>query len=178
MTVARGFFTSGQGNADESRASRFVLKDYVNGKLLYCHPPPGFSAADFNAENWDLQAQEVRKKAPTTRVRKNADTYIHNVAPSEPGIGAPRAQQSRTAASLDSSFFSSPHVAGQVRAQGPAGQAAPAGGFTRSTVPYLKDAVNDDGTVVSARKAHSAGDSSKKHFKPRRAKQRSGRGYE
>lgn len=37
---ARGFMTQGFGSADESRASRYILKDYVNGKLLYINPPP------------------------------------------------------------------------------------------------------------------------------------------
>lgn len=37
---ARGYMTQGFGSADESRASRYILKDYVNGKLLYVNPPP------------------------------------------------------------------------------------------------------------------------------------------
>ncbi|QLG71131.1 hypothetical protein HG535_0B01690 [Zygotorulaspora mrakii] len=37
---ARGYMTQGFGSADESRASRYILKDYVNGKLLYINPPP------------------------------------------------------------------------------------------------------------------------------------------
>jgi large subunit GTPase 1 len=38
---ARGFTRTGQGQPDESRAARYILKDYVNGKLLFCMPPPG-----------------------------------------------------------------------------------------------------------------------------------------
>lgn len=37
---ARSFYKTGAGNPDESRAARYVLKDYVNGKLRFCHPPP------------------------------------------------------------------------------------------------------------------------------------------
>lgn len=37
---SRGYMTQGFGSADESRASRYILKDYVNGKLLYINPPP------------------------------------------------------------------------------------------------------------------------------------------
>ncbi|KAG7663005.1 uncharacterized protein J8A68_003474 [[Candida] subhashii] len=37
---ARGYMTQGFGSADEPRASRYILKDYVNGKLLYVNPPP------------------------------------------------------------------------------------------------------------------------------------------
>ncbi|AMD21315.1 HER036Wp [Eremothecium sinecaudum] len=36
---ARGYMTQGFGSADQSRASRYILKDYVNGKLLYVNPP-------------------------------------------------------------------------------------------------------------------------------------------
>lgn len=51
---ARGFATQGQGNPDESRAARYVLKDYVNGKLLWVEPPPGdLDANDFNSELYD-----------------------------------------------------------------------------------------------------------------------------
>ncbi len=41
----RGFMTA-HGSPDESRAARLVLKDYVNGKLLYCHAPPAVGATD------------------------------------------------------------------------------------------------------------------------------------
>ncbi|KAI9894455.1 MAG: hypothetical protein M1814_003213 [Vezdaea aestivalis] len=37
---ARGFFTTGKGQPDAPRAARYILKDYVKGKLLYCQPPP------------------------------------------------------------------------------------------------------------------------------------------
>eukprot|EP00163_Fabomonas_tropica_P034586 TRINITY_DN964_c0_g1_i1.p1 TRINITY_DN964_c0_g1~~TRINITY_DN964_c0_g1_i1.p1 ORF type:complete len:804 (+),score=154.92 TRINITY_DN964_c0_g1_i1:348-2759(+) len=37
----RGFMTN--AGPDGSRAARLILKDYVNGKLLHCHPPPGFT---------------------------------------------------------------------------------------------------------------------------------------
>nr|KAJ3419472.1 hypothetical protein HK105_006910 [Polyrhizophydium stewartii] len=48
--IARGFAKSSQGNPDEARAARYVLKDYVNGKLLFIHPPPGLDPNDFNLE--------------------------------------------------------------------------------------------------------------------------------
>ncbi|KAF3770669.1 P-loop containing nucleoside triphosphate hydrolase protein [Cryphonectria parasitica EP155] len=51
---ARGFATTGQGNPDESRAARYILKDYVNGKLLWVEPPPGdIDAKEFNGELYD-----------------------------------------------------------------------------------------------------------------------------
>lgn len=36
----RGFMTA-NGQPDNPRASRYILKDFVNGKLLYAHAPPG-----------------------------------------------------------------------------------------------------------------------------------------
>lgn len=52
---ARGFTKSGQGMPDESRAARYILKDYVNGKLLFVAPPPDLSVDPlaFNAELYD-----------------------------------------------------------------------------------------------------------------------------
>jgi large subunit GTPase 1 len=37
---SRGYATSGKGGPDTSRAARDILRHYVNGKLMYCHPPP------------------------------------------------------------------------------------------------------------------------------------------
>jgi len=31
---------AGHGNPDQARAARYILNDYVDGKLLYCRPPP------------------------------------------------------------------------------------------------------------------------------------------
>jgi ribosome biogenesis GTPase A len=43
----RGFMTS-HGMPDKHRASRIIIKDFVDGKLLYCHPPIGLSSTEFN----------------------------------------------------------------------------------------------------------------------------------
>ncbi|XP_070801469.1 large subunit GTPase 1 homolog isoform X1 [Pituophis catenifer annectens] len=42
----RGFMTD-HGQPDQPRSARLVLKDFVTGKLLYCHPPPGTDAKLF-----------------------------------------------------------------------------------------------------------------------------------
>ncbi|KAL2887779.1 Large subunit GTPase 1 [Ceratocystis lukuohia] len=62
---ARGFQTQGLGQPDESRASRYILKDYVNGKLLFCQPPPGpIDPQEFNRELYDdLHLPERRRAA-------------------------------------------------------------------------------------------------------------------
>jgi len=38
--VARSMLAASSGIPDFTRAARVVIKDYVSGKLLYCHPPP------------------------------------------------------------------------------------------------------------------------------------------
>ncbi|XP_056133167.1 large subunit GTPase 1 homolog [Lampris incognitus] len=54
----RGFMTS-HGQPDQSRSARYILKDYVCGKLLYCHPPPHISPADFQPQHTKFQAAEL-----------------------------------------------------------------------------------------------------------------------
>ncbi|KAF9394035.1 hypothetical protein CPC16_000358 [Podila verticillata] len=100
--VARGFTKAGQGNPDESRAARYVLKDYVNGKLLYCAPPPAFDSIEFNQEHNQLDRFTKRKQAPTHRLPASASTFINMAAVtplSHTGSGT-----GKTAA-VDSSFF-------------------------------------------------------------------------
>lgn len=54
---SRGYMTQGFGSADESRASRYILKDYINGKLLFVNPPPKFLD---NGEMTILSLEEQR----------------------------------------------------------------------------------------------------------------------
>ncbi|KAK3169294.1 hypothetical protein OEA41_008677 [Lepraria neglecta] len=64
--VARGFTKTGKGQPDESRAARYVLKDYVSGKLLFCHPPPSDSpidAREFNRELYDVDHLPQKRRA-------------------------------------------------------------------------------------------------------------------
>ena len=64
--VARGFAKTGQGQPDESRAARYVLKDYVSGKLLFCHPPPNdppIESREFNRELYDVEHLPQKRRA-------------------------------------------------------------------------------------------------------------------
>ncbi|KAK0392370.1 hypothetical protein NLU13_1865 [Sarocladium strictum] len=61
---ARGYQTQGLGQPDISRAARYVLKDYVNGKLLYVAPPPGIDDAEgFNRELYDEYHLPAKRRA-------------------------------------------------------------------------------------------------------------------
>lgn len=66
----RGFMAS-HGTVDEPRTARYLLKDYVVGKLLYCHPPPGRDPIAFNAQN-KLQIENSEFEKPTTDVVEEA----------------------------------------------------------------------------------------------------------
>jgi large subunit GTPase 1 len=68
---------------DTSRAARHVLKDYVNAKILFAHPPPGIDVDEFMSTSreqtiarLDAEYAAGRKRAPTHHVGKNADTYV------------------------------------------------------------------------------------------------------
>uniref|UniRef100_A0A8I3Q7X8 Large subunit GTPase 1 homolog n=2 Tax=Canis lupus familiaris TaxID=9615 RepID=A0A8I3Q7X8_CANLF len=49
----RGFMTA-HGQPDQSRSARYILKDFVSGKLLYCHPPPGRDPVTFQHQHHRL----------------------------------------------------------------------------------------------------------------------------
>lgn len=116
---ARGFSTQGLGQPDESRAARYVLKDYVNGKLLYVHPPPtadGEKHIDVNEFNKDLydinhlperrrhqlaQAQ-IGKPATPAMVADDIDADATAAPYSEPTV---EPELGRTSRNLDSGFF-------------------------------------------------------------------------
>ena len=123
-----------------------------------------------------------KKRAPTTRVVKKADTFIASQQPTQnvkSGHKTQRVDQEFFADNSNSSLSSRPFVAGSTRG----GQS-----FTRSKLYPHQNAVADDGTPLSGRRARiasvlaSAGGEvapgKKHHKKMKRVKQRSGRGYD
>uniref|UniRef100_A0A673GHD6 Large subunit GTPase 1 homolog n=1 Tax=Sinocyclocheilus rhinocerous TaxID=307959 RepID=A0A673GHD6_9TELE len=64
----RGFMTA-HGQPDQSRSARYVLKDYVSGKLLYCHPPPHISPKDFQPQH----ARFARRSGGVEQIASDAD---------------------------------------------------------------------------------------------------------
>ncbi|VDB99574.1 unnamed protein product [Peniophora sp. CBMAI 1063] len=146
--VARGFSRSGMGNPDEARAARYILKDYVNAKLLYCHPPPDTDPDAFNQETHThaLEKYADKKRAPTTHVRKNADTYVPAEITSSDGAPV----QGHRSKAVDEKFFEDgtglsarPFVKGGSQ-------------FTRARIYPHQNAVADDGTSLTGRRARVA----------------------
>lgn len=65
----RGFMTS-HGIPDESRSARYVLKDYVKGKLLYCIAPPGQHESEFQKIGYKLQSvADIERKDKQAKQR-------------------------------------------------------------------------------------------------------------
>lgn len=55
----RGFMTA-HGQPDQPRSARYILKDYVRGKLLYCHPPPGRDPVTFQHQYQQLLENKTK----------------------------------------------------------------------------------------------------------------------
>lgn len=64
----RGFMTA-NGQPDQSRSARYVLKDYVNGKLLFCHSPPHLKQEDFHKYPPRVRKEIDEKELPKTQQR-------------------------------------------------------------------------------------------------------------
>ncbi len=174
--VARGFMRSGQGNPDEARAARYILKDYVNGKLLFCHPPPGVPEAYFNQPTYKntLSRLASKKHAPLTRVVKDSDTFV----PYDTSMVLPTRAGGIRSRKIDQEFFESSH---SVRSFLPFMQQN-GKEFSRTTLYPHQNSVASDGTPIDPDQARSLSlmkpDTSKRHKKTKRVKQRSGKGYD
>ncbi|KAI0749172.1 P-loop containing nucleoside triphosphate hydrolase protein [Irpex lacteus] len=185
--VARGFTRSGQGNPDEARAARYILKDYVTAKLLFCHPPPGVDEDEFNADTRRiaLKHAEGKKRAPITHVAKNADTYIAAISspqPQENGVVSLVQGTGHKSRRLDQEFFAT-NSALSSKAFTHNGKE-----FSRNKLYPHQNAVADDGTPLTGRRARIAAvlanaggevaPGKKHHKKMKRVKHRSGKGYD
>ncbi|CAH2008687.1 unnamed protein product [Acanthoscelides obtectus] len=59
---SRGYMTA-NGQPDMARAARYILKDYLNGELLYCHAPPGIDQEFYSSVT--NRKVKAKKAAPT-----------------------------------------------------------------------------------------------------------------
>ena len=105
---ARGFATTGQGQPDESRAARYVLKDYVNGKLLYCHPPPHepeIEGEEFNAPLYDFAHLPAKRQAWLIEHTSNDDASVPDTDSITGGISLLPREAGPKSTNLDRNFF-------------------------------------------------------------------------
>lgn len=76
----RGFMTA-HGQPDQPRSARYILKDYVRGKLLYCHPPPGKDPVTFQHQHQQLlenkiKGEELRLQPGKTQKAKQIENVV------------------------------------------------------------------------------------------------------
>ena len=107
--IARGFAKTGQGQPDESRAARYILKDYVSGKLLFCHPPPNdppINSREFNRELYDVEHLPQRRRAVLAGQEEFSSTGLegHSLM-DDPETMATAPVQGQKSTRLDKRFF-------------------------------------------------------------------------
>jgi len=71
----RGFMTQ-NGQPDNPRSARYVLKDFVNGRLLYCVAPPTFNQERFHTFPPRRRNISVNRHVPSRMVRVNEGCRI------------------------------------------------------------------------------------------------------
>ena len=175
---------AGQGHPDEARSARYILKDYVHGKLLFAHPPPGISKETFNERTHQISLKKARHKkhAPTTRVGKRAATFSAPVILNNDGLPV----HGIKSVALDDEFFGSTASAfsGGALVNGSTHNGKT---FTRARLFPHQNMVADDGTpldrngsqlATALARASDIRVDKKHHKKGKRVKQRSGQGYE
>lgn len=89
----RGFMTQ-NGQPDNPRSARYVLKDFVNGKLLYCVAPPTLEQERFHMFPPRRRNLSVNRHITprTARVNQGCGVTVNN---------------------LDRKFFQDAHVKGR-----------------------------------------------------------------
>ncbi|XP_050453001.1 large subunit GTPase 1 homolog isoform X1 [Cataglyphis hispanica] len=76
----RGFMTQ-NGQPDNPRSARYLLKDFVNGKLLYCVAPPTFEQECFHAFPPRRRNLSANRHIPsrTARVNQGCGVTVNNL---------------------------------------------------------------------------------------------------
>uniref|UniRef100_A0A8B9FIS9 Large subunit GTPase 1 homolog n=1 Tax=Amazona collaria TaxID=241587 RepID=A0A8B9FIS9_9PSIT len=111
----RGFMTA-HGQPDQPRSARYVLKDYVSGKLLYCHPPPGIDPSDFQHQHQRCPESRTVQANGQVKPEKNTKAkQIENV--------------------VDKTFFHQENVRALVKGVRAAMGYRPSGGLVPVTTP-------------------------------------------
>jgi hypothetical protein len=79
--IARSMLAASSGVPDYTRASRIVVKDYVSGKLLFCHPPPNVTDTEaFHLETVKTaitNTEKLRRKLLGSQQAQGNDSATH-----------------------------------------------------------------------------------------------------
>lgn len=57
------------GQPDNPRSARYILKDFVNGKLLYAHAPPDIEQSEYHTWPERTKIHSVNKTIPPREAR-------------------------------------------------------------------------------------------------------------
>ncbi|KOC68471.1 Large subunit GTPase 1 like protein [Habropoda laboriosa] len=71
----RGFMTQ-NGQPDNARSARYLLKDYVNGRLLYCVAPPTLEQEKFHIFPLRRRIVSINKHIPARTIRANRGSKV------------------------------------------------------------------------------------------------------
>lgn len=63
------------GQPDNARAARYILKDFVNGKLLFAHAPPGIEQTLYHTWPEKRKPISVNRMLPPREVRAIKVSY-------------------------------------------------------------------------------------------------------
>ena len=159
----------------------------MNAKLLFCHPPPNYSAHEFNREAQKLALRRLarKKRGLNTRVNENGDACPFDGTAGDPSEFRSPPSHSQKSQSLDRQFFD------ETTGLSARPFTKDAGGRVQSVSrPVLYPhhvSVANDGTPL-ARQGSQGGTEmmnaggrplgKKGHKKMKRTKQRSGKGYD
>eukprot|EP00898_Chlorokybus_atmophyticus_P005984 jgi/Chlat1/6387/Chrsp44S00451 len=88
--VAHGWYGNG-GLPDETRSSRQLLKDYLSGKILYCHPPP--SPEEENSEDFPPESNYLEPDEEWDSEDEWEEEWEEVEDPDAPGTSGLKAKQ-------------------------------------------------------------------------------------
>lgn len=158
---ARGFTRTGQGQPDESRAARYILKDLVNGKLLYCQPPPTIDdAMEFNKDLYDIEHLPEKRRLALEADGQHLDD-VTSVAESQAAVP----EQGAKAKKLDKAFFQNQGSSGHMKMpfshkysiQGTASGKQLSGRKQKTLLALEKDVDPSDTKLLTSKKHFKAG---------------------
>ncbi|KAJ2665127.1 hypothetical protein IWW48_000394 [Coemansia sp. RSA 1200] len=185
--AARGMFKAGEGNPDESRAARVLLKDYVAGKLVHCSPPPawpGGSSADFNSEHYAPAAVAKRTRHLVAASGENGSADLQGFALKHAAsdrsdvrrVVAANSSGSARIDALDDGFFASPGALLSAQRRAKSHLVKQGSGYAQMQVAAAaRPRVNDRGEPIAPESGTGALSARPdKHHKKKRAGKRRG----
>jgi hypothetical protein len=63
-----------RGTPDVQRGARVIIKDYINGKLIYAYPPPGINEKSFQ----EFRIDPVKEAKYFEKCKKNIQKVFHH----------------------------------------------------------------------------------------------------